>query len=146
MKKILFVCSGNTCRSPMAAGIFNRMAQEMGVDACASSRGIAVYSTTPAAEKAVDAAAAYGVDISSHRSLNITEDDMRTADIIYCMTGGHARALASQYPQYRDKIFPIPAEDIPDPFGGSLEIYEETARRISLALEEIVRSLKAEDA
>lgn len=146
MKKILFVCTGNTCRSPMAAAIFNRMAQEMGVDAHASSRGIATYQSAPATEKAVSAAAAYGVDISSHRSQNISEDDMRTADFVYGMTSGHARALASQFPQYRDKIIPMPTGDVPDPFGGSSEIYEETARRISMALDEIIRSLKPEDA
>ncbi|MGI6576656.1 MAG: low molecular weight protein arginine phosphatase [Eubacteriales bacterium] len=145
MKKILFVCTGNTCRSPMAAGIFNHLAEEIGLDAKAFSRGIAVYSTSPATDKAVSAAGAYGVDIDSHESQNITENDLKIADRVYGMTEGHVRALISQFPQYKDKIFSIPTGDIPDPYGGSLEIYEEIARRISLAIKNILSSLKAGD-
>jgi len=129
----------------MAAGIFNHIAEETGLDARASSRGIAVYASAPATDKAVVAASAYGADISSHMSQNITEDDLKNAYRIYGMTNGHVRVLLSQYPQYRDKIFPIPTEDIPDPYGGSSEIYEEAARRISLAVEKIAGLLKAED-
>jgi protein-tyrosine-phosphatase len=121
-------------------GIFNRLAEETGLPLRAESRGIAAY-PAPATENAVHAAKAYGADISGHVARQVDESAIRLADRVYGMTRGHVRALASAYPQYKDKIFPLSDEDIPDPIGGSFEQYEETARRINVELEKLIDSL-----
>jgi len=141
---IVFVCTGNTCRSPMAMGIFNELTRKQNLPHHAVSCGIAAF-PAPATANAVTAAKVYGADISDHISCQVDEAAIKNADRVYGMTKQHIRLLISAYPQYKDKMYPISDEDIPDPYGGSLEQYEETARRIRDAVEKIIDSLKEAD-
>lgn len=141
---IVFVCTGNTCRSPMAMGIFNALANSMNLPHHAVSRGIAAF-PTPATENAVAAAKIYGADLSGHIACQIDEETMKNAGRVYGLTRRHVEVLVSAFPQYKHKIFPISDEDIPDPYGGSFEQYEETAYRIKDAVSEIIEILKETD-
>jgi protein-tyrosine phosphatase len=125
----------------MAMGIFNVLAEKNGIAAHAVSCGVSAY-PSPATEYAVKAAQTYGADISGHISCHVSDNVLRNADRIYGMTISHVRALQTAFPQYKNKIFPIADYDIPDPFGGSLKDYEETAERIHQAVEDIVRSME----
>lgn len=128
----------------MAMGIFNELTKNLNLPHHAVSCGIAAF-PSPAAANAVQTAKAYGADLSDHIACQVDEITIKNADRVYGMTKRHVRALVSAYPQYKDKMYPISDEDIPDPYGGSFEQYEETARRIRDAVEKIIDSLKEAD-
>ncbi|GHU60271.1 protein-tyrosine-phosphatase [Clostridia bacterium] len=145
MKTILFVCTGNTCRSPMAEGIFNVLARGSGINARACSRGVSVWARSPATPDAVDAAAAYGANISSHESRMVTEDIVDAADAVYCMTESHRAALERMYPRHSYKLYLLSEDGVPDPFLGGAEVYAAAAGKIESALRKIVKSLERGD-
>ncbi len=130
---ITFVCTGNTCRSPMAQGIFNRIIKERNLtDITCSSCGIYAYSGDSATENAVRAAAALGADISSHRSRAFSPYISDETDLFVCMTKSHAAAIKSVSP---DKNVYVLGDGISDPYGGDFETYLTCANQIGQALE-----------
>ena len=133
MEKILFICTGNTCRSPMAQAIFNHLA---GDSAVAKSAGLLVIGTQ-AEENARLAVLERGIDLTGHVPTQVSPQLMGWADKVYCMTAGHKRALGLAFPQLADKVFTLSA-DISDPFGGSLERYEICAGQIAACVADIL--------
>ena len=127
MKKILFVCTGNTCRSPMAAAMWRRMGGE------AESAGLRAPSGAWASDNSVLVMDEEGIDLRDHRSSPVTADLLRWADLVYCMTEGHAWRLGMFFPSFADKVRVMPVE-VPDPYGGSLDDYRAAAARIREAL------------
>jgi protein-tyrosine phosphatase len=138
---ILFVCTGNTCRSPLAEVLFKkRLAADLG---CAAeelpgrgfhvlSAGLAAAAGAPAAEEAVAAAARYGADLSGHRSRALSAELAAQADYLVGMTHGHLRALVEHYPQRgaRPRLLSPGGDDLADPIGCGPEVYEGCACRI----------------
>lgn len=124
---ILFVCTGNTCRSPMAAA----MARRTGLDA--RSAGLFPQENAPASGGAVQAMAARGIDLTAHRARRITAEDTENAERIFAMDDGHRALLETLYPASRGKITVL---HIPDPYGGSDDTYLACARAIEKALKE----------
>ena len=99
MRKIVFVCTGNTCRSPMAEGMFRVLAEKYALrDVECTSCGLATFTGMPVSAYAVSAAAAYGADISAHRSRQITEYLLSEGDLFVCMTKQHAEMLSPYLP------------------------------------------------
>jgi len=141
MSKIVFVCSGNTWRSPMAAGIFNSLAKADGGGHSALSCGLAAYIPLPASQNAVAAAAEYGADISGHISRQLSPELLAGATAIYCTTPAHAARLKALYPEYGAIISLMPCGEVQDPYGGSLAEYMETAAKIYRGVLEIIRGL-----
>ncbi len=135
--RVLFVCTGNTCRSPMAEAAARSMGHKT-----AFSRGISAHEGDPISKGAVSALADAGInptednDYASHTARNVTVGDMASADVVYGMTSAHAARLFFAFPQYAGKIRVMPRE-ISDPFGGDLETYKKTLAEIMLALAEI---------
>ena len=124
---ILFVCTGNTCRSPLACAL----ARAAGVDA--QSAGLAAAPGSPASPRAVRAARRYGADLSGHRARQVDEDMVNRADAIWVMTENHRLALCAMYP-WRESRIDVLEPPIPDPYGGDDEVYDKCAQRILLAL------------
>lgn len=135
MKKILFVCTGNTCRSPMAEGILNKLAGERNLDVFAKSAGISAAEGSPASVNSVKACEEIGVDISGHRSTQLTNQMFYEADEVVPMTKTHQIIMQDAF-KNREKI--LPALDVPDPFGGNLEEYRLCRDRIKEKIEELL--------
>lgn len=133
-RKILFLCTGNTCRSPMAEGFFNKIATERGMDYEAKSAGLQADGG-PANEKSIRAAEVlYGVDISTHQSRQVTAEMLINADAVVTMTVDQAELLKALLPEIRNKISSLTPEGVRDPFGGTEEDYLNCAGQIYQAL------------
>ena len=137
VKYIAFVCTGNTCRSPMAEAIFNKEAEERGIDVRACSFGLAAVSGMSASRHAVEVCAEIGVDLSGFKSHFIYDYDLSDFDKLYCMSGEHSQILTQSVGVAKDRVEVL---DIADPYGGSVEIYRMCRDMIKLAAEEILRS------
>jgi protein-tyrosine-phosphatase len=125
---ILFVCSGNTCRSPMAAAISNALA---GGRIRAESGGLAPRAGAPMTAESHTALAELAIDAPPHAARAVTREQVAAASAIYCMTESQRRLLIEQYPEAAAKASSLdPAGDIPDPIGHGLAMYAEVARRI----------------
>lgn len=141
---IIFVCTGNTCRSPMAEGFFKTLSADSGVfDVC--SRGTHAIDGLSASEYSVIAASELGSDISSHLSRQITQADVSWADFIFTMTSSHASVLKAAFPESSKKIFTIAefalSADVSDPYGGDLATYRECAAQLRAAVQKIYDKL-----
>ena len=88
-KLIAFVCSGNTCRSPMAEGIFNRLAEEKKLSVRAESFGMATVDGLPASENSVKVCSEMGIDLTDKRSNAVGSMDLKKYDEFYCMSQSH---------------------------------------------------------
>lgn len=146
---ILFVCTGNTCRSPLAEALCSKLlAERLG---CAvrdirargyvvGSAGLSAFSGGGAAEDATVVASEFGADLTGHRSRYLTEDMLARADFLYGMTHSHVQSLArARIPGMPPpRLLSSDGEDIPDPIGADLETYRQCAQTIWKSLQELV--------
>ncbi len=129
---ILFVCTGNTCRSPMAEGLFKKMIADKNVDnVTCSSAGLFAMTGDEVTPNAVKACERFEVDISAHRARRITSYVLDDTDKFVCMTPEHAASLSMYVPIEKITVL---GGGIPDPYGGDLETYIKTANYIKTAL------------
>lgn len=139
MRKILFVCTGNTCRSPMAEAMFNKMIKDRNIaDVSASSAGIAAYAGSPASENAMAAVKELGADLSRHKARLVTRKLVDESDQIYCMSDSHAKTLKGLFPEAEAKI-KVLGGGIEDPFGGDINVYRACRDQILAALNDIIK-------
>jgi protein-tyrosine phosphatase len=135
--RVLFVCTGNTCRSPLAVGALKHELGAEGARVDVSSAGTGAWEGEPATESSVQVAARDGVDLSAHRSRRATTALLRQADLVLVMERSHLEAVknlgAESARAFVISEWPAPGEPelaVSDPFGGSIEAYEECWRRI----------------
>ncbi|MBI5305605.1 MAG: low molecular weight protein arginine phosphatase [Chloroflexi bacterium] len=134
---VVFVCTGNVCRSPMAAALFAEYARRAGESELFEVRSAGTWALEgePASGNAVIAMAQRGIDLQAHRGAMIDRRGMEEADVVIVMTRNHREALATEFPLYRARIHLMSelqdrVYDIGDPYGGTLEEYESTARQL----------------
>ncbi len=150
---LIFVCTGNTCRSPLAEGLFKaRLAGRLGCTTAdlpergfhVLSAGIAAMTGGPAADEAVEVARSYGADLTGHRSRPLSPDLAAQADYLIAMTRGHLLALADHYRGLaaRPRLLSPAGDDLADPVGCPHAVYEECARQIWGFLEPLVEELQ----
>jgi protein-tyrosine-phosphatase len=136
----LFVCSGNTCRSPMAAAIANaEIANRLGisVDALetvnvrALSAGVSARAGAPLTPEAVEVLRSFDVPVQPHAARNLTPELASEAELIFCMTKAHRQAVVEMLPQFASKTYCLHTEtDVDDPIGKGMAAYIECARQI----------------
>ena len=151
MKKLLFVCTGNTCRSPMAAVIFNSLAAEKELDWVAESAGVAAVGDRPASVNAVKAVAEIGLDLSQHRTRFLPALDLNEYAMFVALNDEHYQILQSigipdsmlrllrRAPNVND-IYDL-RQGIVDPYGGDLNAYRKCRDEIIGAVKLLITTL-----
>ena len=150
---VTFVCTGNTCRSPMAEALFRKMlADDLGVNSeslpdrgfIVQSAGLAAHDGASAADSAVDVMREQGASLEDHAAQSLNHQMVHFSDRIYVMTRDHRAALVAHWPQAAHKTYLLGGRhDVSDPIGGDLNRYRQCAGQITTHLQQILADIKS---
>ncbi len=135
MEHILFVCTGNTCRSPMAEYLLRDMAKKAGMSGQLeiASAGISACDGEPISENAAEVLLERNIDANRHQAKRVSPAFIDWADRIYVMTEAHRRMIISVVPEAAAKLKVM---QVSDPYGGGLDIYRQCLREIEAFLKQ----------
>jgi len=150
--KIMFICTGNICRSAMAEKMLKKMLKDIGKENIeVYSSGVYADTGDISTQDAVEVMKEYEIDLTSHRATNIRESQIEKMDLILCATLSHKAAVKQLYPELSKKVYTMKEYagvmkegnnyDIADPWGYSKKVYQECAQEIKKCLEEIVKKI-----
>ena len=147
LKKVLFVCTANVCRSPMAEKLFTRAVENSSLPQkiVSYSAGLSAMDGDKASQNSMDACEEIGVDISDHRSAGLTRTSLEDASAIFCMTESH-RALINMYfelpPGYpiflMREFIEGESKELPDPYGQDIDVYRQCRDRMLEAMPSLI--------
>jgi protein-tyrosine phosphatase len=151
--RLLFVCSGNTCRSPLAGALAEREVAALGWRVEVRSAGVGAMSGAPASEGSLGAAVRHGLDLSEHRSRPLDDELVGWADLILVMSPSHLlrlaelgvagkAALLDAFARGDEGVDEDAGAGIPDPFGGDDQDYEDTYLMLEQLIPKALRRLE----
>ena len=141
MYDIIFVCTGNTCRSPMAEAI----AKQMMPNLCFASMGVAASNGSPASENAINVMKAWGLSLDSHKSRMIDHDLLADAKLVLTMTKSHlffVKSVCKKANVFTLADYVGESKDISDPFGGDMKIYQDCAGEIKSLISQVANIIQ----
>lgn len=145
-RRVLFICTGNVCRSPMAEGFLRRMAEETGAEIEVGSAGLGAMEDMKPSRNSILAMKEEGIDISPQRSRMLTPEMVESYTHIFGMGSDHVDAIRSYFPEAREKTFLLREFvgqgldlEVPDPIGGDLDEYRLTRNLIKEAMPSVYR-------
>ena len=154
MKRIMFVCTGNICRSPMCHYYLQKLVNEADLQNKYLISSCGTYANTGESStiNAIETMKRFNVDLNMHRATNIDDIDIENYDLILCLTVSHKTTVLSLYPKLRGKVYTLREyvypndsyKNIDDPWGLSLNVYNECADEIVEALNILFNKLKEE--
>ncbi len=148
--KILFVCTGNICRSAMAHHYMQKRVNELNLSDkyIIQSAGISAYTGDRATDYAKEVMKKYDTDLTEHRAVYIEESDIKDADLILCMTLAHKRKILNRYPKLEGKTFTLKEYvgedeylDIDDPWGFGKDVYSSCAKEIVNYVDKLIEKI-----
>ena len=148
--QILFVCTGNSCRSPMAAALFKKMAQDEGLSVQVQSCGIATFLGMGASREAIEVLRHVDIDLLGHKSKPLNEELVNWSDLILVMERRHKNRVLEDWPEAKNKVFlltefaKLEEKDIIDPVGKPPEVYEGLLMDLKFYLSKIIEVIKNE--
>jgi protein-tyrosine phosphatase len=151
VKKVLFVCTAGVCRSPMAAAIFDALAEDRALPFRAESAGVAALEGNPVAPNALVALEEVGIYPQEHRARQVSGPMLEEADLVLAMSPRHVAALNRNFSNLSDdKLHTLPEyasgvpseEGIPDPYGHTITAYRASVRQLLECVEGVIERLE----
>ena len=155
MKKVMFVCSGNVCRSVIAEYLFKEILKQKNLDAQCEvySSGVFAYNGQTPPKETIDAMMSRSIDVSKHTAISTNSSKIHEMDLILCMTNAQKLQLCTRYKELKNRIYTLKEYviydddknvdiDIEDPYKGSWAIYLECVRQIDVCLNKLIDIIK----
>ena len=148
--KIMFICTGNICRSAMAHAMLSKKVKEENKNIEVYSCGLYAEDGWVSTDEAIETMKDYGIDLKNHRATHIRNSNIKEMDVILCATRRHKDMVIYMYPELKEKVYTMKEYagykeddlDIDDPWGYGIDIYKKCAKEIEGCIDEYIRRIK----